>query len=104
MQAEFTIIKGTVKTGKQQNVNKMQNPNVVLFSPRGHKETGFPTSHDSPDWADEIEDLGFDTWIIPKTSNSLLDTPADWRRGRKEIKREVETEKGRETAGGDSNL
>lgn len=47
-----------------------------------------PTSHDSPDWADEIEDLGFDSWVIPKASNSLVNTPADW--WQKEKSQEVE--------------
>lgn len=36
------------------------------------------TSHDSPNWADEMEDLGFDSWIISEPSDSLIDPPADW--------------------------
>lgn len=37
------------------------------------------TSHDGPDWADEIEDLSFDSWIVPKASDSLINTPTNCR-------------------------
>lgn len=37
----------------------------------------FPTSHDGPDGADEVENLGFDSWIISEASDSLIDPPAD---------------------------
>lgn len=47
--------------------------NVLIFH-----EGKEPTSHDGPDRANESEDLGFDSWVIPKTSNSLVNTPANW--------------------------
>lgn len=39
----------------------------------------FPTSHDGPNWADEMENLGFDSWIISEAPDSLIDPPTDCR-------------------------
>lgn len=64
---------------------------LFCFLLRGNRETCFPTSHDSPDRANEGENLGFDSWIIPKTSNSMVNTPANWRQ-MKEV--QVERRKG----------
>ncbi|TNN86369.1 hypothetical protein EYF80_003454 [Liparis tanakae] len=59
------------------------------------------TSHDGPDRADEGENLGFDSWIVPKTSNSLVHTKADWRRRgrRSEGKRRKQGERERRGPG-----
>lgn len=39
------------------------------------------TSHDSPDRADEGEDLGFDPGVIPEPRDALLHPEADCTRG-----------------------
>lgn len=39
----------------------------------------FPTSHDGPNWADEMENLGFDSWIISEAPDSLIRPPTDCR-------------------------
>lgn len=43
------------------------------------KIRNFPTSHDGPNWADEMENLGFDSWIISEAPDSLIDPPTDCR-------------------------
>lgn len=52
------------------------------------------TSHDSPDRADEGEDLGFDPGVIPEPRDALLHPEADCTRGEEERKRVASTEEG----------